>query len=94
MTMEPVGNFWQYHGFFFCLFMIFFPRLTMLFTGICFMPFAGFLFWVGWILLPRITIAIIATFLYFPTNTVLCVFVWLWALAGESTEKKVITKNC
>lgn len=93
MSMEPAGNFWQYHSIIFCLFMIFFPRLTLLFTGICAMPFAGVLFWLGWIFLPRITVAILASFFYFQTNPVLCVFVWIWALAGESAEKKVVASN-
>ena len=67
--------------------MAIFPRLTMLFTGICSMFFAGPLFWVGWVLAPRLTVAILATFFYFATNPVLCVFVWIWAFSGESAEK-------
>lgn len=92
--MESVGiSFWQFHGFFFVLFMCLFPRLTMLFSGICFKAFAGPLFWVGWILAPRLTVAIIATFLYWNTNPVLCVLTWMWALSGESAEKTSFAKS-
>jgi len=85
-------NFWQVHGIFFILFMFFFPRLTLLFSQICFATFAGPLFWVGWVLAPRLTVAILATTFYWSTNPILCVFTWLWALCGESGEKSVITK--
>ena len=92
--MQALGiDFWAIHGFWFVVFMCLFPRLTMLFTSICFMPFAGPLFWVGWVLAPRLTVAIIATFLYFQTNPVLCVFTWIWAMSGESTEKSYVAKG-
>ena len=80
-------SFWMHHGIFFLFFMCFFPRLTMLLTGICF-AWSGFLFWIGWVFMPRLTVAILATNIYWHTNTVLCVFTWLWALGGESAEKK------
>jgi len=91
MELAPAGNFWQYHGILFCLFMMLFPRLTMLIAGICFAPFAGFLFWLGWIFLPRMTVAILATIFYFATNPILCVFVWLWACCGEVEKKQITT---
>lgn len=90
MIVESVVSFWAVHGLLFCICMAIFPRLTMLFTGICFAPYAGVLFWFGWVLAPRLTVAILATFIYFHVNPILCVFVWMWALAGESTEKKVV----
>lgn len=80
-------DFWDVHGIVFLFFMAIFPRLTMLFTGICFAPFAGILFWIGWVLVPRLTVAILATNFYWETNTVLVVFTWLWALGGEGAEK-------
>lgn len=86
-------DFWNLHGFWFVFFMCFFPRLTMLFTGIAFMPYAGVLYWFGWVLAPRLTVAIIATFMYFHTNPILCVITWLWAIGGESSEKKCIHKK-
>lgn len=80
-------NFWDVHGLFFILFMCFFPRLTMLFATV----WGGFLWWVGWFFAPRLTVAILATTYYWDTNPVLCVFTWLWALAGESGEKVTAT---
>lgn len=90
--MEAI-NFWDIHGVWFIIFMMLFPRLTMLFTGICFAPFAGVLFWFGWVLAPRITVAILATWFYFHTNPVLCILAWIWALAGEASEKKIVVQN-
>ncbi|MEM1224571.1 MAG: hypothetical protein AAGJ40_02680 [Planctomycetota bacterium] len=79
-------SFWETHSIWFITFMLVFPRLTMLlattFGG-------GFLYWVGWVFAPRFTVAIIATMLYGDTNTVLVVFTWFWAFAGESIEKGV-----
>lgn len=83
-------NFWQVHGIFFILFLCLFPRLTMLCTGI-FFSWMSPLFFFGWLLIPRLTVAILATSVYFDTNPVLCVITWIWALSGESTEKKVCT---
>lgn len=80
-------SFWQVHGIFFLIFMFFFPRLTMLFSGICF-AWSGLLFWLGWIFLPRLTVAILATTVYWQTNTILCILAWFWALGGEIFEKR------
>lgn len=82
-------NFWDVHGIFFIIFLCFFPRLTMLFTGIC-STFSGVLFWVGWVFAPRLTVAILATMVYWTHNPVLCVWTWIWALGGESTEKSAV----
>ena len=79
-------NFWDVHSIFFILFMFGFPRLTMLFTGI-FVAWFGPLFFVGWLLAPRLTVAILATTVYWHTNPVICVFSWMWAIGGESYEK-------
>jgi len=82
-------DFWDVHGLFFLFFMCFFPRLTMLFTGIC-SVFSGFWFWVGWIFAPRLTVAILATSIYWGHNPILCIITWLWALGGETTEKTAV----
>ena len=47
----------------------------------------GWLWWLGWVFAPRITVAVLATLYYLDTNPVLVVFAWIWALGGESTEK-------
>ena len=79
-------DFWEVHGFWFIFFMFLFPRITMMCTGI-FLGWMSPLFFFGWLLLPRLTVAIIASMLYFNSNPVLCVFTWFWALGGECTEK-------
>lgn len=88
--MEHTIDFWQMHGFLFIAFMWFFPRITMMVATSVVSVFGGPLFWIGWLLVPRFTVAIIGTSLYFDTNPILCVFTWLWALVGESSEKKII----
>lgn len=79
-------NFWDVHGLIFVLFMFFFPRLTMLFAT----AWGGPLWWVGWLFAPRLTVAIVATSLYWDSNTVLVIIAWIWALAGEGTEKSTV----
>lgn len=82
-------NFWDVHGCWFIFFMFLFPRLTMLFMGICFFPFAHpVLFWFGWVLTPRLVVAILATSIYWDTNPVLCVFAWIYALIVGGTSSK------
>lgn len=83
-------NFWQYHNFGFILAMMFFPRLTMLFATTV---GGGFWYWVGWFIAPRFTVAIIATYTFGHTNTLLVAFTWLWAFSGEGVEKEVIIKG-
>jgi len=94
MSLESVGNFWQYHGIGFCIAMFLFPRITMIFASICSMAFAGPLFWLGWIFVPRLTVAILATSFYFHSNPILCVFVWFWAFSLEIKEKNAIKSVC
>jgi len=94
MTMvEMTTNFWTFHGVWFIIFMMLFPRLTMLITGTWFAPWAGVLFWLGWVFVPRITVAILACHFYFDTNPVLCVLSWFWALGGEFGEKTTTVKR-
>ena len=83
-------SFWVHHGFWFILFMFFFPRLTLLLSSV---PFGGLLWWLGWIFAPRLLVAILATTNYWHTNMVLCVLTWIWALGGEGTEKAVVVKT-
>lgn len=82
-------NFWDVHGIGFLIALLFFPRLTMLFAGICSI-WSGVLFWFGWVLAPRLTVAVLATTVYWDTNSILCVFTWIWAMGGESIEKRKI----
>ena len=82
-------DFWTLHGWGFILAMFFFPRLTMLFGTV----HGGLLWWLGWLFLPRLQVAIIATLRYGETNPALVVITWLWALSGESTEKAAVNRG-
>ena len=88
--MMYMTNFWNVHGFLFILFMAFFPRLTLLFSSVV---SGGFLWWLGWLIMPRLLVAILATTAYWHTNTLLVVFAWFWAIGGESTEKGIIRRR-
>lgn len=76
-------SFWQVHGFWFIFFMMFFPRLTLLFAT----AWGGFFWWIGLIFAPRLTVAILATMIYWHTNPILVVITWLWAFIGETASK-------
>jgi hypothetical protein len=82
-------SFWDVHGVWFIVFMFFFPRLTLLFSSV---SFGGFLWWLGWLIAPRLLVAILATSVYWHTNTILVVLTWIWALALESCEKQAVRK--
>lgn len=87
MTFFDVHTHWLA----FLIFITLFPRLTMLFTGICFFPWAHIVwFWVGWVITPRFVVAILATTFYWHTNPILCVIAWIICLCfGTVTCNKV-----
>jgi len=85
-----MDNFWDIHGLWFIFFMFLFPRLTLLFSSVV---SGGFLWWLGWFLAPRLLVAILATTAYWDTNSFLVILAWIWALSGESTEKKIVKNN-
>ena len=76
-------NFWSNNSFILLIGLTLFPRLSLLFCNI---P-GTILFWIGWFVFPRITIAIFATFFYSSTNPILVILSWIIALGGESAEK-------
>jgi len=83
-------DFGQVHGLLFLVGATFFPRLTMLFAVS--MPF-GFLAWLGWLFVPHLTVAVLATTYYWHTNPVLCVIAWFVAIGGTAGEGKVASKR-
>jgi hypothetical protein len=85
-----MNTFWDYHGYGFIFCMALCPRLTMLFSTTY---GGGFLYWLGWLLAPRLAVAIIATTLFWEQDTLLCVLAWLWALGGEGTEKAAVSRT-
>lgn len=73
-------NFWDVHGVLFIVVMYFFPRIAMLLATTV---GGGILYWVGWLFVPRLTVAILASHCFWVTNPVLVILTWLWALAKE-----------
>ena len=96
--MSEAASFWEVHsvlrGFFLCIMCAFLPRLTLFFLSLI-TGAIGVTFWgvVGWIFVPRIVVAVIATTIYWDTNPFLCVLAWTCALAGESTEKETVRRR-
>lgn len=87
-------NFWDVHGVLFIVCLFFFPRLTLLVaTLLSWILSGGILWWLGWLLTPRLLVAILATNAYWETNPVLVVLSWFWAFGLESTEKRVVVKR-
>lgn len=85
-------DFWSVHpgfvGFLFCVVCALLPRFTLMALVIV-AAHIGVTFWgfVGWIFMPRLTVAAIATTVYWSTNPVLCVIAWFCAFGGEVGEK-------
>ena len=89
-----MDSFWSNHtyDYIFLIGFTLFPRFSLLFCNISW----SFFILIGWLFLPRITIAILATLFYSPTNPILVILSWMFALGGESAEKKYgykMTKN-
>lgn len=84
------GNFWRQHGLLFLVFVTFFPRLTLLFSGVA---WGGLLWWVGLIFAPRLLVAVLATLAYWNQNPLLVVCAWLIAMGGESSEKYMVVRR-
>ena len=76
-------NFWSHNSVLLLIGLSLFPRLSLLFCNIS----GTILFWIGWLIFPRITIAVFATLFYSYTNPILVIFSWVIALGGESAEK-------
>lgn len=83
-------NYWDVHGLLFLLGLTFFPRITVIFfsyvTG-------GLLFWIFFLLFPRLVIPILAAYHYWDTNPILVVLSFLICLGGESGEKTIVKRR-
>ena len=77
-------NFWLNNSILYAVGLALFPRLSLLFCTIN----GSIIFWLGWFFFPRITIAILATLFYSSSNPFLVIISWIFALGGESAEKK------
>jgi len=86
-------DYWAVHGFWLLVGLTFLPRLTVIIgtlVGALALSY-GILFWIGFILFPRIFIAILAAYNYWDTNPVLVVIACLLCLGGEGCEKGAAT---
>jgi hypothetical protein len=86
-------DFWDYHGFLYLAAVTVFPRLTLLFTTVVAGASGGLLWWAGWLLAPRVLVAVLATIAYWNQNPILVVIAWLVAFGGESSEKYVVIRR-
>lgn len=86
--MQSAVSVMEFHGVWFLICIALWPRITMLVTGIC-AAIGGPLFWLGFVLFPHITVAILATSIYWNTNPVLCCIAWWVAFAGTVGELQV-----
>ena len=77
-------NFWLNNSIFYAIALALFPRFSLLFCNVT----GSIIFWIGWFFLPRITVAVLATIFYASTNPFLVILSWIFALGGESAEKK------
>ena len=81
-------DFFSKHNFLFLIFISFFPRLTLLFSSVA---FGGFFWWLGFLFMPRLLVAVLATMAYGKTNPMLVAISWVVALSGEVMEKKKLS---
>lgn len=84
-------DFWDVHGMAFVLCMCFLPRVTIVFMASArSIPIdVGLLSFTGWWIAPRLTVAIVATPIYWDTNPALIILTWVWAVVGEVLEKLI-----
>tara|TARA_B100000029_G_C17231910_1_gene835682 strand:+ start:322 stop:633 length:312 start_codon:yes stop_codon:yes gene_type:complete len=83
-----MNDFWSNHNIIFLIGLTLFPRISLFFCNINFSIFTLF----GWLIIPRITIAVFATIYYLNSNPILVLLSWFFALSGETVEKKYGTK--
>lgn len=83
-------NYWEVHGILFLIGLVFLPRITVIFfshvTG-------GPIFWIFFLLFPRLVIPILAAANYWDTNPVLVVLSFIICLGGEGGEKTIVHKR-
>ena len=83
-------DFWQNHGLLFLFGCAFFPRITLLFfSAVSF----GIWTFLGWLFVPHLTVAILATVIYWGTNPILVIISWLFVLFGTVGETKTVARG-
>ena len=77
-------DFWNDHSIFFFLALIFIPRLSMVYFGMIAQSSVGAI--AGWIFVPRITMAIVFSGMYYDNNPTLIVFFWIIAVISDIVD--------
>jgi hypothetical protein len=80
-------SFWDVHSGWYLIALALFPRATLLFTN---PVFGGLYWWTGWLVLPRLLVALFLSATYWPNDPVLCILAWIWGLLIETAEKDVL----
>lgn len=75
------------HWFFYIIFLMFFPRITLaLMLMMTDFVSGGIIWWLGWVFAPRLLIAFLSL-AYWNTNPGLVICAWIFAFIGEAGEK-------
>jgi len=77
-------DFWTDHSIFFFLALIFIPRLSMVYFGMIASLSVGAI--AGWTFVPRITMAIAFSGMYYDNNPTLIVFFWIIAVISDIVD--------
>lgn len=87
-------DFWNYHGILFLVFIRYFPRLTIFFATQVSLHLLGLPIFVAlpiyiilFIFLPYLLVAILATFIYWTNNPILCCIAWIIFLNELDDER-------
>ena len=78
-----MDGYWTNNSLIYLIGLVLFPRFSLLFCNVS----GNIIFWLGWLFLPRITVAFLATIYYWNSNPFLVILSWLFAMGGESAEK-------
>lgn len=83
-------SYWEAHGILLLVGLLILPRTTVIAgVWINFLAVSGGpLFWIGFLIIPRIFIACIACANYWETNPILCILAVMACIGGESVEKE------
>lgn len=83
-------NFWDAHSIFFLIGLVLFPRITVVFFS---QVTGGLIFWIVFLVFPRIVVPILAAYYYWDTNPVLVVLSFLICFSAETGEKTVVKRR-
>jgi hypothetical protein len=77
------------HGLIFTICLLLYPRLTLL-CAATFPLYAGIFAWIGWLLLPHVTVVVLGFLTYWPNNWFLCILGVPISLLCELLEKRIL----